>query len=110
EPKPPRKRRNGAIIFLLITFFLILLAVLFIQSDLSKVSQIEINGNRYTASEELGQALVLSVDDPFFSVTAATLSRRLEELPFVEKAVVKKLFPGHIEIEIAEFPEVAYAL
>jgi len=109
EPRP-KKGRSGKIIFLLLVFFLILLAVLFFRSELSKVDRIEIGGYRYTTAEQIEQALGLKAGDPFFSVTKATLSSRIEELPYVEKAIVDKHFPGYVGVEVIEFPEIAYSL
>ena len=109
KPKP-RKSRSRKIIFLLFLFFIILLAVLFFRSDLSKVDSIEIGGNRYTSSEVVGQALGIAKGDAFFSVTSGKLRERVEELPFVKQATVSKSFPGVIKVDIEEFIEVAYTL
>jgi cell division protein FtsQ len=108
----PRVRRNksGKLITLLFLFFLILLAVLFFRSDLSKVDQIDIEGYRYSSLEDVGQALELTIGDPFFSVTAATLSNRIKKLPYIEEVTVKKTFPGRVSIQLTEYQEVAYLL
>lgn len=109
EPKK-RKNRSGKIIFLLVLFFLILLAVLFFRSDLSKVEQIEIAGTRYTTLAQVEQALAVKEGDSFFSATAGALKERILKLPYVSEAVVTKSFPGDVTVEIREFEEVAYSL
>ncbi len=109
EPRPKR-RRSGGIIILLLIFFLTLLAVLFFRSELSKVDRIEIDGYRYTTIEQIELALGLQAGDPFFSATEATLISRIEELPYVESVIVDKKFPGYIQVEVAEYPEIAYSL
>lgn len=109
EPKP-RKNRSRKIIYLLFLFFITLLAVLFFRSDLSKVDTIEISGNRYSSLDEIGQTIRITKGDSFFTATAGKMMRRLEKLPYVDKALVTKSFPGSIRVEIAEFPEVAYSL
>lgn len=109
RPKP-RDHRSRKIILWLFLFFVSLLAVLFFRSDLSKIDRIDIKGYRYTSLEQVGQAINIKAGDSFFAVTAGTISNRLLKLPYIEKAGVKKTFPGRISIEIVEFPEIAYSL
>lgn len=105
-----RLNRSRKIIFLLFLFFIILLAVLFFRSDLSKIDRIEIIGNQYTSLEEIGQAIRIKEGDSYFADTADRMRARMEKLPTVDKAITSKKFPGQIHIEIVEFSEVAYSL
>ena len=93
---------------LLLLFFMIVLAVLFFQSPLSKIERIEIAGHRYTTAEEIGQAIGVSVGDSFFAATESAMERRAAALPYIRGAEVDKRFPGTVEVSVAEYGEVAY--
>lgn len=109
KPKPTR-RGSGKIMLLLLVLLAAILLILFLRSDMSKIAEIHISGNKHTTLAEVGQAIGVATGDSFFAVTARTLNERLAALPHVSDAAAVKQFPGRIVIELAEYPEVAYLL
>lgn len=107
KPAPVEKRRSSKLAFVLAALFLVVMAVLFFQSSLSKVTEIEVRGTRHTDPEEVRRVAGVEVGDWFFVPSAAELERRVGALPAVEKVTVSRHFPGLLIIEVQEYPEVA---
>ncbi|WP_166243840.1 cell division protein FtsQ/DivIB [Paenibacillus turpanensis] len=105
-----KKRSSRRLLMLLFVFFIILLAVLFFQSSVSKISAIEIQGNKWVETSRIQEAIGIKPGDHFFSISAEQLELRLKTFEVVEKATVSKRFPGRIFIEVYEYPEVAFQL
>lgn len=53
---------------ILILLFVALLAVLFFNSSISKISEIQIEGTRFVTREEIGKAAAILVGDAFFEL------------------------------------------
>lgn len=62
----------------------------------------EVRGNRYTSNADVGEALQLhnAVSQLSFDISAA--QRRIEALPWVDTAVVQRLLPDAIVVDIVE--------
>lgn len=106
----PKRKTNRKMIIILVLLFVAILAVIFFRSPVSKISQIQINGNVFTSNDEILAKSGLNVGDPFFSDNGADIAKKLEEIASVSKATVDKQFPGTIIIQIKEYDAVAYEL
>jgi cell division protein FtsQ len=109
--EPSRKRKGSrkllAIVFLL---FISLLAVLFFNSSISKISEIQVEGTRFATHEEIGQAAAVAVGDAFFRTSSSTIEERVRTLPQINEVAVTKIFPGVVKIAVEEYPVVAFEL
>jgi len=111
KPNKSRKMKTSRkIMFILLLFCLVLLAVLFFRSPISKISEVQFQGNVFATKEKLLQAGEFNVGDQFFGVSAATLEARLLDVKSVQNVTVDKHFPGVIQIQIQEYITVAYEL
>jgi cell division protein FtsQ len=108
--KPSKKRTKRKIIFILILLCVIVLAVLFFRSPISRITEIEFQGNMFASREQLLQAGEFNVGDQFFEASVSTLEQRLMDVNSVQKVNVIKQFPGKIRIQVQEYPTVAYEL
>lgn len=108
--KPRKVKTSRKIIFILMFMFLALLSVLYFRSPISRVSDIQFQGNVFTTSEQLLKAGDLQVGDQFFGVSASTLKKKLLDINSIQNITVDKHFPGVIQIQIQEYPTVAYEL
>ncbi|MBQ8630718.1 MAG: FtsQ-type POTRA domain-containing protein [Alphaproteobacteria bacterium] len=67
------------------------------------VDEVLVFGHEKTSAEALRQAVGLSRDDNIFQVNVAEIKERVETLPWVKSAVVKKSFmPNVVQIGIVE--------
>ncbi|MBB6673216.1 cell division protein FtsQ/DivIB [Cohnella nanjingensis] len=108
--EPAERRRGGKLLWIVIALFVIVLVVLFFRSSLSRITDIEVTGNAYATRAEIEQALGVQAGDSFFSPSAKTLERRVEQLQSVHLAQAKKRFPGKLTIEVQEYAPVAVEL
>lgn len=108
-PKMKRKPAgNRKLRMIIILFFISIFILIFFHSPLSKVSAIEIVGNRFTDEEAIIEAAGIAVEDSFFAVRPERAEQKIVELEMVEQARVVKKFPGQIRIEVEEYDHVAF--
>lgn len=106
----PSKKKSRKITMILLLLFIALLAVIFFRSSISKITALNVEGDKYTAREELLAASGLTVGGQFFAVSKDSVESELEKLKTVQEATVSKKFPGVIDISVKEYPAVAYEL
>ncbi|WP_424768294.1 cell division protein FtsQ/DivIB [Paenibacillus sp. sgz302251] len=110
--KEPARKRKGSrkLIIILSLLFIALLAVLFFNSSISKISEITVDGMRFATKEEIGKASEVMIGEAFFGTTSSTIEQRIKKLPQINKAAVTKVFPGVLKIMVEEYPPVAFEL
>ncbi|MCU6709465.1 FtsQ-type POTRA domain-containing protein [Paenibacillus sp. J5C_2022] len=109
EPARKRKGKKGLLAIVILLFFA-LLAVLFFNSSISKISEIQISGSLYATNEAIVQAAGIEVGDAFFQATSSAIAEGIRKLPHVEDVKVSKVFPGIVKMTIQEYPVVAFEL
>jgi cell division protein FtsQ len=110
-PKPPgRIRSNKKLLAFLFIFFITVLVILFFQSSLSRISEVQIEGTEIIAQDAVGQASGIKAGDRFFATSARTIEERVKGLPMVQSAAVTKHFPGVVHILVKEYPKVAFQI
>ena len=107
KPVRPERRRGGKLAAVLAVLFFIVMIVLFLQSSLSKVTEIQIRGTRHADPEAVRAAAGVQEGDWFLYPWASELERRVRTVPAVEDAVAVWRFPGLLIIWVREYPEVA---
>lgn len=108
KPNPKSQRSSRKLLLFLFIFFITLLLILFFQSSLSKITEIEIQGQQLISKEEIAQAAAVKAGDHFFSVSSSKVETQVKALKMVESVDVSKKFPGRLIIQVHEYPKVAY--
>ncbi|MFC7681562.1 cell division protein FtsQ/DivIB [Paenibacillus sp. GCM10028914] len=106
----PKPKTGKKIIFILMLLFLALLVVLFFRSPVSKVTEIHFTGNTFNTEEQLKETTGLTVGVQYFSVDPDEVKERLASLGTIETVEVDKQFPGVVNVNVVEYPTVAYEL
>lgn len=89
--------------------FLSLLAVYsLLQSPLFQLQEVEVRGARQLTQEQVALVAGLAPGENLFSLDLRAATRRLEALPVVERAEVRRAFPGRVIVSIRERLPVAY--
>jgi cell division protein FtsQ len=110
-PNPQKRSRTSRkLLAFLFVFFIIVLIILFFQSSLSRISEIQIEGNEMVTSDIIGQAAAIHHGDRFFTISGNAIEDRIKSLKMVQSAEVKKHFPGIVHIQIKEYPKVAFQI
>lgn len=106
----PNKRGNRKVKWIIVTLFISILTILFFRSSLSEVSEINFEGNKYVTTEQLMKAVEVQKGDAFFGTSSGTIEQRLEKVQSIQSVTVQKSFPGVINIQVQEYPVLAYTL
>ncbi len=93
EPEP-KKKGNRKLLIILFLLFAVLLAILFFNSSVSKISAITISGQQYIGAVEVEEASGIAVGDAFFGTSSNTVESRIEKLSSVKKSDCHEEFPG----------------
>lgn len=102
-----RANRSRKLLFLLFLFFITILIILFFNSTLSKVTEIEIKGYNYVGEADIRAVLDVKLEDQFFLVQTKGIMEDVRQLEPIESVHITKVFPGKIIIEVLEYPAVA---
>lgn len=75
---------------------------------LSDTAQIEVAGNKYVAREAVLGYFNHDLNKSVFRIPLDTRRNQLEDLPWVDHALVSRIWPNRIRVELAERTPVAY--
>ncbi|WP_017471803.1 cell division protein FtsQ/DivIB [Amphibacillus jilinensis] len=103
-----RKKTNRRLIFYLCLFFVLISIVVYLQSPLSYVSEINVAGQEYVSIEEIIEYSRLSNDDNIWGFRTSDIEDNIKELPEIKDAEVRRILPNHIKITVDELDKVAY--
>lgn len=103
-----KKKHNRRLIIYLSIFFLVISLVIYIQSPLSRVSTVQVNGNALLSDQEVRKLSGISKDTNIWSVHKEQLSEKLEGTPLIKSATVSRKLPGTISIKVREYERIGY--
>jgi cell division protein FtsQ len=84
------------------------LAYLTIRSPMLDLDHVRVTGARQESASEVQAAARVHLGDPLLFVDTGAIARRIERLPWVERAVVHRDFPGTLRIAITDYVPTAY--
>ena len=101
KQKKPMSKKGRAVVYLLTFFGVLTSAVLLCVFLLFRVAQIEVTGDQvYSASDILKICGYETGDNLVFLPTKEQEEQLERELPYIEKAEVRKRLPGTLEISV----------
>ncbi|ENH98328.1 cell-division initiation protein [Gracilibacillus halophilus YIM-C55.5] len=110
-PKLKRERRKKAnrrlIIYLAIFFFLICF-VIYLQSPLSHVQKVVVDGNQWVDKQEIVDKSAVTLESNFWGVQSSEVKQAIVEHPLIQSVSVSKQFYHQIRIDIKELKHVGY--
>jgi len=107
EPEP-KKKGNKKLIAIIVILFIAIFSIVFLNSTLSKITEVEITGTQFVSGAEVMSAAGLKVGDSFVFSSAEEIENNVTTLNTINKAVVTKHFPGIIKIAVTEYSVVAF--
>lgn len=105
-----KQKSNKIFIFYVFIFFILILLVIYFQSSFSKVSSIEISGNRYVTEETIIQSSGITFDHKFLNIKEEKVSNLIETNEEISHANVQKKFPNKVVITVEEYSRIAYLI
>ncbi len=103
-----RKKANRKLIFYLLIFFVLIFIVIYLQSPMSYVKNISVNGLQWLEKEEIINQSEIEENANFWGVQTKELEENIVSHPQIKEADVSKSFPNTIIMDITELRHVAY--
>ncbi|MBM7659453.1 cell division protein FtsQ [Bacillus mesophilus] len=105
-----RQKANRRLIFSVSIFFLLIISILYLQSPLSHIVNIEVTGNIHVPSEEIISLSGLSNRTSFWSVKADSVIKKIKKNQEIKEVNIERKFPNSVIISVTEMKRVAYAM
>ncbi|MBM7571736.1 cell division protein FtsQ/DivIB [Aquibacillus albus] len=103
-----KKKANRRLIFYLSIFFLLISLVVYLQSSLSHVRIIEVEGNQYVSEDEIIALGNIPEDQSYWSVDKERLKNNIRKHSEIKSVEITKTFPSTVTILVEEFERVGY--
>lgn len=103
-----KKKANRRLIFYLSLFFILISVIIYIQSPLSSIKNIEVTGNKYLSKTEIIEETQLTKDTNIWKVNKDDVKNAIKNDPIIKTVKVKRKLPGTISIELEEYELVGY--
>lgn len=99
-----KKRKPKGGIFILLLLFIIAVTMVF-TTPVFKISTVSVTGNTKVSKEEILAAASLPPGKNIYTVSMKDAKARIEALPYVLTAEVKRKFPARVSITVTERAE-----
>ncbi|MFT8320776.1 MAG: FtsQ-type POTRA domain-containing protein [Bacillus sp. (in: firmicutes)] len=105
-----RKKANRRLIFLLMLFFLLISCIIYFQSPLSHVKDIEVTGNRLTKQEEIEKLSGITENTNMWKINKKKVAEKINGFSDIKSTKVTTVFPNKVIISVKEYKRLAYLL
>ncbi len=107
--KAQRKQRaNRRLIVYLSIFFFLILLIIYFQSSLSHIRNVEVSGNNYVSEKEIIKLSELNNSVSFWNLNAKNVEEKVEKSKEIKEVTVTRQFPATAKVDVVENARVAY--
>ncbi|GGA83935.1 cell division protein FtsQ/DivIB [Ornithinibacillus halotolerans] len=103
-----KKKANRRLIFYLSIFFFLISIIVYLQSPLSHVKSIIVNGNSFYEDEELINRSGLHQNTNIWTIKKEEIVQALEEVPIIDTVEIETKLPSTVAIHITEHKRIGY--
>ncbi len=103
-----RRKANKRLIILLFFFFLLMGCIIYFQSPLSHIKNINVSGNELYSTEEIKKMSGLTQKTNIWKVNKKGTATRIEKLPEIKSASIRVKLPNTVTIKVTEHKRIAY--
>jgi cell division protein FtsQ len=103
-----KQKANRRFAFYASLFFLLVLIVVYVQSPLSKINRIIVEGEQITARSDIVRASGLTANTHIWDIRSRKIADRVEQLRTIRSADVHTYFPNTVRIHVTEYGRKAY--
>src|SRR5690625_1738716 len=101
-----KKKANRRLVFYLSIFFFLISIIVYLQSPLSHIKTIQVNGNAFLTDEEVIEISELQMNTNIWTINKEEIAEQMAANPIVESAEVNRILPRTVEISLKEFEHV----
>lgn len=103
-----RKKANRRLVFLLLLFFTLIACVSYFQSPLSKVKNINVNGNDLYSVEQIVSQSKITKEQNIWKMNKTKIAKEIKRLPEIKTVKIQTVFPNTVRITVNEYKRMAY--
>lgn len=103
-----KKKANRRLIFYLSIFFILISIIVYLQSPLSHIKEIDVKGNMLLLTEEIIEISQLTTGTNIWTIDQKSIVKALEENDVIRSAKVERKLPWTVEIVLHEYNHIGY--
>lgn len=97
-----KKKANRRLVYYLSVLFVLIFIIVYLQSPLSNVKTVHVEGNKYITDETIMTLTGMNEKTNIWEVSSKKLEEKLLEEPLIKEAKVARKLPQSIQITIEE--------
>lgn len=102
--KKKRKRRPQIQLGVFIgVILLVILILLYMFTDISKVDQVDIKGEEIVSKNDIEKALDIKKDSRIYNIPVSDMKSKIEEIEGVKSVEIKRHFPNDLTVNVNEY-------
>ncbi|MFQ3545838.1 FtsQ-type POTRA domain-containing protein [Halobacillus rhizosphaerae] len=103
-----RKKANRRLILYLSILFLLIATVVYLQSPLSNVNKVVVEGEQHVSAKEIKQLSTITTKDNYWKIDPGDVEKAVEKHIQITDAKVKRRLPGTVIIDVKEAERIGY--
>lgn len=103
-----KKKANRRLVFYLSIFFFLISIIVYLQSPLSYIKKIEVDGNEFISDTEIIDTSQIELNTNIWMVNLAKTERTLEALSLIKEAEVERKLPWTMKVNVKEHHVIGY--
>ncbi|MYL28244.1 MULTISPECIES: cell division protein FtsQ/DivIB [Halobacillus] len=103
-----RKKANRRLILYLTILFFLIAAVVYLQSPLSNVRNITVEGEYHVSAEEIQTLAGITTETNYWRIDPEALKEKIESHEEITFASIDRSFPNNVTIEVEEAARIGY--
>ncbi|MFY2151848.1 cell division protein FtsQ/DivIB [Mammaliicoccus sciuri] len=102
--KKKRKRRRQIQLGVFIgVILLVILILLYMFTDISKVDQVDIKGEEIVSKNDIEKALDIKKDSRIYNIPVSDMKSKIEKIEGVKSVEIKRHFPNDLTVNVNEY-------
>lgn len=102
------KKTSRRLIFYLSIFFILISIIIYLQSPLSNVKDIEVQGNKIVSESTIIKNTKIDHDTNMWEINSKKINKEIENNPTIKSVNIKRQLPSTILIDVLEYKVVGY--
>lgn len=103
-----KKKANRRLLFYLSIFFVLIAIIVYLQSPLSHIRHVDIQGNHALTKDEVIAESGLTEGDNIWMLNDTKAKEKIEQHPLIKSVSVKRKLPQTVEVDVDEYKIVGY--
>lgn len=103
-----KKKANRRLLFYLSVFFVLISIIVYLQSPLSHIKQIDVNDNDVLTEEDVIKISDVKLNTNIWMLNTRSTKKKVENHPVVDSVTVKRKLPFTVEINVNEHQIVGF--